>query len=144
MAHAPALMLPLGTQPTVLFHSKCVDMTMDEKTSLVRITAHAGDDTSASCAVDGIMASADILLKRGKQFAVVWDLRESPVPDFASTARLAAWGVSHKRDLEALTSKMGVVVPGGPVSSVAAGMLAMFSAVPTKVGVDLGEVEDFV
>ena len=53
-------------------------------------------------------------------------------------------GHGPKRDLEALTSKMGVVVPEGPVASVAAGMLAAFAAVPTKVGMDLGEVEDFV
>jgi hypothetical protein len=146
MSHTPALMLPLGTQPAVLYHSKCVDMTLDEKTYLVKITAHRGDnlDTSAGCAITGIIESADVLLKRGQEYKVIWDLRDSPLPGFANTARLAAWGISHKAELESLTTKMGVIVPQGPVASVAAGMLAAFSGVPTKVGSNAAEIEDFL
>jgi hypothetical protein len=146
MTSMPALMLPLGTQPEVLYQSKCVDMTLDEKTSLVKITAHKGDglDASAGCAIAGIMESADVLLTRGRDYKIIWDLRDSPLPDFANTARLAAWGILHKSHLESLTTKMGVIVPHGPVASVAAGMLASFSGVPTKVSSNAAEVEAFV
>jgi hypothetical protein len=146
MSRAPALMLPLGTQPAVLYQSKCVDMTLKEKTSLVRITAHGRDslDASAGCAISGIIESAGTLLKRGQEYKVIWDLRDSPLPGFANTARLAAWGISHKAELESLTTKMGVIVPQGPVASVAAGVLAAFSGVPTKVGSNAAEIENFV
>lgn len=109
----PPLMLTLNARPTQLYSSKCVRVTMDERTSRVTITAHRGDDGDASCAISGIIQATDALLGRGQQYSVVWDLRDSPTPGFRDTMRLAAWGVSRKANLERLTTKMGVVMREG-------------------------------
>ena len=61
----PPLMLTLNARPTQLYSSKCVRVTMDERTSRVTITAHRGDDGDASCAISGIIQATDALLGRG-------------------------------------------------------------------------------
>jgi hypothetical protein len=119
-------------------------MHLDEKTSKVTITAYNGDDVDAGCAITGIMTSTEALLAKGRPYSVVWDLRNSPVPSIGETMRLAAWGMSKKKDLEHLTKRMGIVVPNGPVASVAGGLLASFSAVPTVVSTSADEVHRFV
>jgi len=144
MSGAPALILPLGVQPTQLYKSKCVGMCLDEKTSKVTITAHNGDNVDASCAITGIMESTEALLGKGKEYSVVWDLRDSPTPGLRETMRLATWGLSKKGELERLTTKMGVIVSDGPVAAVAGGMLAAFSGVPTVVSADPEEVHRYV
>ena len=140
MTHAPALMLPVGSHPTQLYKSKCVGMCLDEKTSKVTITAYKGEDVDASCAITGIIESTNGLLEKGKEYSVVWDLRDSPTPGIGDTMRLATWGLSKKAELERLTTKMGVIVPDGPVASVAGGLLGAFSNVPTIVSADADEV----
>ena len=144
MSQMPALMLPLGLRPTQLCKSKCVNMLIDERTGRVTIIAHRGDDVDAGCAITGIMESTNALLARGKEYSVVWDLRDSPVPGFRDTMRLAKWGLSKKSQLERLTTKMGVIMPDGPVASVAGGLLATFSGVPTVISSDPDEVDRLV
>lgn len=119
-------------------------MHLDEKTSRVTITAYNGDDVDASCAITGIMASTEALIAKERPYSVVWDLRDSPVPNIGETMRLAAWGLSKKSELERLTKKMGVIVPHGTVASVAGGLLASFSAVPMVVSTRAEEVYRFV
>ena len=144
MGALPAVILPLGIQPTQLYKSKCVGMCLDEKTSKVTITAHSGDDVDASCAITGIMESTEALLGKGKEYSVVWDLRDSPTPGLRDTMRLATWGLSKKAELERLTTKMGVIVSDGPVASSAGGLLAAFSGVPTVVSASAEEVHRYV
>lgn len=144
MSGTPSLMLPLKGHPIELYRSRCVGMHLDEKTSKVTITAYNGDDVDAGCAITGIMTSTEALLAKGRPYSVVWDLRNSPVPSIGETMRLAAWGMSKKKDLEHLTKRMGIVVPNGPVASVAGGLLASFSAVPTVVSTSADEVHRFV
>ena len=74
----------------------------------------------------------------------MWDLRDSPTPGFRDTMRLAKWGLSKKAELERLTTKMGVIVPNGPVASVAGGLLATFSGVPTVVLANAEEVYELM
>ena len=143
MSAAPTLLLPLGLQPSRLYRSKCVDVLMDEKASKVTITAHGGDGVDASCAISGIMQSAEALLRRGKAYSVVWDLRDSPTPNLRETMRLAAWGLSKKTELEHLTTKMGVIVSDGPAASVAGGLLATFSGVPVVISASAEEVHRY-
>jgi len=144
MSGVPALMLPLGVQPTQLYKSKCVGVCLDEKARKVTITAHSGDGADASCAITGIMASTEALLRKGQEYSVVWDLRDSPAPGLRETMRLAAWGLSKKAELERLTTKMGVIVSDGPAASAAGGLLAAFSGVPTVVSASAEEVNRYV
>lgn len=141
MRPLPPLMLSLSARPTPLYSSRCVDVAMDEKASRVTIVARKGDDVDARCAIDGIMAATDALLARGKEYSVVWDLRDSPTPGLRDTMRLARWGLANKPELERLTVKMGVIVPDGAVASVAGGLLGAFSAVDTVISSDADEVE---
>ena len=90
------------------------------------------------------MESTEALLGKGKEYSVVWDLRDSPTPGLRETMRLATWGLSKKGELERLTTKMGVIVSDGPVAAVAGGMLAAFSGVPTVVSADPEEVHRYV
>jgi hypothetical protein len=140
-AMLPPLLLTFNARPTQLYSSKCVRVTMDERTSRVTITAHSGNDGDASCAISGIIQATDVLLGRGQQYSVVWDLRDSPTPGVRDTMRLAAWGVSRKANLERLTTKMGIVMREGAVASVVGSLLGAFSGVPTVMAADLDEVE---
>ena len=134
----------VGSGVSTLYSSKCVTMTRD-KASLVRIVAHGGAESDINCAIDGLMKSTDILLNNDQSFKVVWDLRDSPTPGLASTARLVAWGLQKKGELNKLTQKMGVIVPDGPVASVAGKVLEAFSgSVPTLVSQNASEVEGYV
>jgi len=134
----------VGSGLSTLYSSKCVTMTRDNA-SLVRIVAHGGAEADINCAIDGLMESTNILLDKDKSFKVVWDLRESPTPGLASTARLVAWGLGKKGQLNKLTEKMGVIVPDGAVAGVAGKVLEAFSgSVPTMVSKNVSEVERYV
>ena len=139
---APAVFLRVGA-PTTLYSSQCVTMTMDHGS--VRIVAHGGSDEAASCAIDGIMSSTEMLLERGEPFRVTWDLRSGPVPGPISTARLIAWGLKRKAELDRLTIKMGVLIPGGPLTGVVKSVVqSAVGSTPTLVSNDVTEVEAFV
>ena len=128
-----------------LFESKCVSMTMDDKSSEVRIVARGGGEKDIGCAVDGLIASTEILLARNVSFSVIWDLRKSPPPDVSSTVRLIGWAIGKKEALTKLTTKMGVLVPEGAVSTVVGQVLQTFAgATPTFVSGDEQSVEAFV
>jgi len=144
MIGTPALMLPLKGPQTQLYRSKCVGVHMNEKTSMVTITAYDGEDVDASCAITGIMQSTDTLISKGKPFSTMWDLRACPTPTMGDTMRLATWGLSRKAELVALTNKMGVILPNGPVASIAGGLMASFSGVPTVVSTSAEEVHKFM
>ena len=137
-------MLPLKGPQTQMYRSKCVSVHMDEQTSMVTITAYNGEDVDAGCAITGIMQSTDALIAKGKPFSTMWDLRACPAPTMSDTMRLATWGLSNKAKLEALTKKMGVILPNGPVASIAGGLMASFAAVPTVVSTNAEEVHRFM
>jgi len=119
-------------------------MTINEKRQ-VRIVATRGLEADADCAIDGIMKSTDQLLQRDGAFSVLWDLRNSPTPGVASALRMVAWGLKHKAQLEARTTKMGVVVPKGALAAVVGSVLEDFSgSVNTLVSGEESEVEAFV
>ena len=137
-------MLPLKGPQTQMYRSKCVSVHMDEQTSMVTITAYNGEDVDAGCAITGIMQSTDALIAKGKPFSTMWDLRACPTPTMSDTMRLTTWGLSNKAKLEALTKKMGVILPNGPVASIAGGLMASFAAVPTVVSTNAEEVHRFM
>jgi hypothetical protein len=140
----PALMLPLKGPQTQLYRSKCVSVHMDQQTSMVTITAYDGEDVDAGCAITGIMQSTDALIATGMPFSTKWDLRQCPPPTMSDTMRLATWGLSNKVALERLTTRMGVILPNGPVASIAGGLMASFSGVPTVVSTNAEEVHRFM
>lgn len=144
MVGTPALMLPLKGPQTQLYRSKCVGVHVDEKTSMVTITAYDGEDVDAGCAITGIMQSTDALIAKGRPFSTMWDLRQCPAPTMGDTMRLATWGMANKTELTALTTKMGVIMPNGPVASIAGGLMASFSGVPTVVSTNAEEVHRFM
>ena len=74
----------------------------------------------------------------------MWDLRQCPAPTMSDTMRLATWGMSKKTELTALTTKMGVILPTGPVASIVGGLMANFSGVPTVVSTNAEEVHRFM
>ena len=137
-------MLPLKGPQTQLYRSKCVSVHMNEQTSVVTITAYDGEDVDAGCAITGIMQSTDALIAKGKPFSTKWDLSRCPPPTMSDTMRLATWGLSNKAALERLTTKMGVILPNGPVASIAGGLMASFAAVPTVVSTNAEEVHRFM
>ena len=144
MSTTPSLMLPLKGPQTQLYRSKCVGVHMDEKHSMVTITAYDGEEVDASCAITGIMASTDALISKGKPFSTMWDLRACPTPTMSDTMRLAAWGLSKQAKLKELTKKMGVILPNGPVASIAGGLMASFSDVPTVISTNAEGVHRFM
>jgi len=120
-------------------------MTIDDKSSEVRIVAHGGGEKDVGCAIDGLIASTEILLDRNTSFSVIWDLRKSPPPDVSSTVRLIGWGLGKKEALTKLTTKMGVLVPEGAVSRVVGQVLQTFAGTtPTLVSGNERAVEAFV
>ena len=52
--------------------------------------------------------------------------------------------LSNKVALERLTTRMGVILPNGPVASIAGGLMASFSGVPTVVSTNAEEVHRFM
>lgn len=144
MMGTPALMLPLKGPQTQLYRSKCVGVHINEATSMVTITAYEGEDVDASCAITGIMQSTDALIAKGKPFSTMWHLENCPTPTMSDMMRLSTWAMSRKADLDRLTKKMGVVVPKGPVASIAGSLMANFSAVPTVVSTSADEVYKFM
>lgn len=133
-------MLPLDARPTPLYSSKCVDVVMDEQMRRVSITARAGSDVDAACAISGIIEATNGLLVRGQEFSVLWDLQEAPTPGYRDVMRLASWGMRNKADLERLTTRMEIVMAKGAVASIAGALLSAFSGVPTMIVADAGSM----
>lgn len=141
----PPLFLQTGVVASTLCSSPCISMTRDSKTNVVCITAHRGNDYSMSCAIDGLIESTNGLLDENKAYKVLWDLRQSETPSLQDTARLVSWGASKKRELSALTVKMGVIVPDGPVANIAGSVITAFSGgVPTMVSSNVDKVKAYV
>ena len=141
MQSMPQLFLPMGMQQVSLYEGRCVNVVMDEKMRQLTITARAGSDVDAGCAIDGIIKATDALLSGGREYSVVWNLHDAPTPRYRDVMRLASWGMRNKAELERLTSKMEIVMREGAVASIAGALLSMYARVPTTIVSDASELD---
>ena len=94
------------------FTNDLVSFVFDEAAAELTITGLAAtrlDDET----VDTVLNRTELILKRNLTFKSYWDLRNVAVPTLSTTARCVRWAWRNKQSLDALNTRMLVLLPGG-------------------------------